>query len=72
MKRITDVELLELGLGSQIRIIWHNSPHRDKNEEYYGVVFGKKIGWEDSAVDDLRTIAECMYNDWCMVYLLTE
>ena len=72
MKRITDGELLELGLGSKIRIIWHNSPYHDKNEEYYGVVFGKKIGWEDGAVDDLRTIAECMYNDCCMVYLLTE
>lgn len=72
MRRITDGELLELGLGSKIRIIWHNSLHHDKNEEYYGVVFGKKIGWEDGAVDDLRTIAECMYNDWCMVYLLTE
>ena len=72
MRRITDGELLELGLGSKVRIIWHNSPHHDKNEEYYGVVFGKKIGWEDGTVDDLRTIAECMYNDWCMVYLLTE
>ena len=38
----------------------------------YGVVFGDKIGWEDGQVDKLRIIAECVYNDWCMVYLLTE
>lgn len=72
MRRITDSELLELKFGSQIRIIWHNSDHHKKNEEYYGVVFGDKIGYEDGLVDDLRTIAECMYNDWCMVYLLQE
>ena len=22
--------------------------------------------------DDTRTIAECVFNDWCMVYLITE
>ena len=72
MKRITDEELLELGLGSKIRIIWHNSPYHNKNEECHGVVFGKKIGWEDNSIDDKETIIKCMHNDWCMVYLLTE
>ena len=72
MKRITSSELLELTFGSKIRVIWHNSNHHPKDDEYYGIVFGGKIGYEDGLVDDLRTIAECVYNDWCMVYLLTE
>ena len=38
----------------------------------YGVIFGDKIGYEDGEFDDTRTIAECMFNDWCMVYLITE
>ena len=37
MKRITDSELLELPFGSKIRVIWHNSNHHPKNDEYYGV-----------------------------------
>ena len=41
-------------------------------EKKVGVVFGGKIGYEDGLIDDLRTIAECVYNDWCMIYLLTE
>ena len=72
MKRLLYSELLELGFGSKIRIVWNNSPHHDKNEEYHGVVFGKKIGWEDGLADDLNTIAECMYNNWCIVYLISE
>ena len=72
MKRITDSELLELPFGSKIRVIWHNSNHHPKNDEYYGVIFGDKIGYEDGKFDDTRTIAECMFNDWCMVYLFTE
>lgn len=70
MKKITDSELLELPFGSKIRVIWHNSPHHNKNDEYYGVIFGDKIGWEDGEVDKLRDIAECAWNDWCMVYLI--
>lgn len=70
MQRITDSQLLELPFGSQIRIIWHNSKHHEKNEEHYGVIFGEKIGWEDGLVDNRRDIAECMFNDWCMAYLM--
>lgn len=72
MKRITDDELLELSFGSKIRVIWHNSPRHEKGDEYYGVIFGDKIGYEDGLVDDKRTIAECIYNDWCMVYLVFD
>lgn len=72
MKRITDSELLALPFGSKIRVIWHNSNHHPKNDEYYGVIFGDKIGYEDGEFDDTRTIAECVFNDWCMVYLITE
>ena len=68
MKRITDGELLELKFGTKIRVIWHNSKHHKKNEEYYGVIFGDKIGYEDGLTDETRAIAECIYNDWCMVY----
>lgn len=70
MKRITDTQLRELPFGSKVKVIWYNSIHHDKNEECYGVVFGDKIGWEDGKVDDLSTIAECMFNDWCMTYLM--
>lgn len=72
MRRITAGELLELSFGSLIRVIWHNSNYHAKNEEYIGVVFGSKIGYEDGLVDDLRTIAECTFDDYCMVYLLNE
>ena len=68
VRKITDTELLELNFGSKIRIMWHNSLH----QEYYGIVSGKKIGWEDGTVDDLRTIAECIHKDYCTVYLLTK
>lgn len=47
MKRISNRELLDLGLGSEIRIIWNNSSNHDKDEEHYGVVFENKIGWKD-------------------------
>lgn len=70
MKRITDSELLELSFGSKIRVIWHNSPRHERGDEYYGIIFGDKIGYEDGLVDDKRNIAECIYNDWCMVYLV--
>lgn len=70
MKRMTDSQLMELPFGSQIRVIWHNSNRHEKNEEYYGVIFGNKIGYEDGLIDECRNIAECIYNDWCMVYTL--
>jgi len=70
MQRITHIQLMELPFGSQIRVIWHNSKHHEKNEEYYGVIFRDKIGYEDGLVDNRRDIAECIYNDWCMVYLM--
>ena len=69
-RRITDSELLELPFGSMIKVIWHNSIHHHKNSEYYGVIFGKKIGYEDGFIDEVRTIAECVFNDWCIVYIL--
>ena len=50
MKRITDSELLELPFGSKIRVIWHNSNHHPKNDEYYGIIFGNKIGYEDGKI----------------------
>lgn len=72
VKRVTDSELLDLPFGTKLKVVWHNSKHHEKNEEYVGVVFGQKIGWEDGLEDDLRTIAECAYNDWCMVYIMKD
>ena len=72
MKRITDTELLELSLGSMVRIIWHNSIQHPKNYEVCGIIFGDKIGYEDNSIDHLSIIAGCMRNDKCMVYLLTD
>lgn len=72
MRKITSSELLALPFGSKIKVIWHNSKHHEKNEEYVGMIFGQKIGWEDGLEDDVRTIAECVYNDWCMVYLMND
>lgn len=72
VRRITSSELLDLTFGSKIKVIWHNSKRHEKNEEYVGVIFGQKIGWEDGLEDDVRTIAECVNNDWCMVYLMKD
>lgn len=71
LDKLTSTGLLKLKLGDVIRIIWHKSKYHEY-EEYYGVVFGDRIGWNDGKVDDLRSIAECIYNDWCMVYLVDE
>ena len=68
MKIITDRELLQPPFGSKIRVVWRNSHHRPKNDEYYGVIFGDKIGYEDGKLDDTRTIAECVFNNLCVVY----
>ena len=54
MKRITDSELLVLPFGSKIRIIWHNSNHHPKNDEYYGVIIGDKILYEDGEFDYIQ------------------
>lgn len=70
MRRILDSELIELPFGSQIKTIWHNSKYHLDKDEYIGVVFGDKIGWADGKVDDIRIIAESIFNDWCMTYLM--
>lgn len=72
MKQLNDGELLNLAFGSKIRVVWHNSSFHNKNDEYYGVVFGDMIGYKDGLIDSLKTIAECVYNNWCKVYLIIE
>lgn len=69
MKRITDMELKALPFGSKIKIVWHNSKHHKIDETYNGVIFGDSIGYEDGLIDKTQNIAECLYNDWCIVYL---
>ena len=70
MKRITHEELNELPFGSMIRVVWHNSCNHGSTEEYYGVIFGNMIGYEDGKIDNVRTIAEAAYNNQCLVYLM--
>lgn len=72
MKRITSEELRNLPFGSKVRIIWHNSKSHEKGEEYFGVIFGNHIGYENGKADLVKIVAECAFNDWCMLYLLTE
>lgn len=72
MKRLANSEILELAFGSKIRVIWHNSKYHKKNAEYYGVVFGNKIGYENGLTNKLIDIAKCVFNDLCMVYLIEE
>ena len=72
MLLITDSEFLDLPFGSKFKVVWHNSPHHDKNAEYIGVVFGDKVGYEDGLVDTKRTLAECAFNNWCQLYLILE
>lgn len=72
MKRITDEELKELPFGSKIKVIWHNSWGHDKNEEHLGVIFADKIGWDNGQTDNIKLIVDCLHNDWCMIYLMTE
>lgn len=72
MVRITCNELLNLPLGTKIRVIWHNSKYHSRNEEHFGVIFGTNIGYEDGLIDSVYCIAESIYNDSCMVYLMNE
>ena len=70
--KITDSELLELPFGSKIKVIGPDSIYRHKRAWYYGIVFGNNIGYEGGSIDDLGTIAKCMFDDWCMVYQINE
>lgn len=70
MKRITEEQLKELPFGSMIKVIWNDSCYHKPDEEYYGIIFGDKIGYEDGKIDSVFTIAESMYNNCCMVYLM--
>lgn len=72
MKKITDSELLELPFGSKIKVIWPDSIYCNKRAGYYGIVFGNNIGYEGGSIDDLRTIAKYMFDNWCMVYQINE
>ena len=72
MKKITDSELLELPFGSKIKVIWPDSIYCNKRAGYYRIVFGNNIGYEDVSIDDLGTIAKCMFDNWCVVYQINE
>lgn len=70
MKKVTDDEFMKLPLGSVVKIIWHNSDYHEKGETRYGTVFGDKIGYSDGTTELRRDIAECLYNRWCMMFLI--
>ena len=70
MKRLTSEQVLNLTFGTKIKIIYYKSKYHNKNETYKAVVYGDKIGYEDGLIDNLRIIAEEVYNNQCRVYLI--
>lgn len=72
MKTLDSGEILDLPFGTKIKVVYHKSKYHSKDETYNAVVFGEKIGYEDGVVDNLRTIAEQAYNNYCKVYLLFD
>lgn len=72
MKTLNSEEILALPFGTKIKVVYHKTKYQSKDEAYNAVVFWEKIGYEDGVVDNLRTIAEQAYNNYCKVYLLFD
>lgn len=72
MNRITSSELLSLNYDSIIKIVWHESPLHKKDEEHYGVIKNNKIKWDTYTVDDVESIAKCIGDEKCIVYLINN
>lgn len=64
MKKITEIELMNLAFGTKIKVVW------EKNETYLRVIFGENIGYEDGKFDKTIIISESIHNNNCEVYLL--
>ena len=65
-------ELSYIPLESVIKVIWHKSDCYEEGEEYFGVKFGDKVGWEDGSSDKLKTLILGINNYCCDVYLVDD
>lgn len=73
MRKIeTTDEFSYLPLGSVIKVIWHKSDYYEEGYEYFGAIYGDKVGWEDGNTDKLKTLIVGMNNDCCKVYLADD
>lgn len=71
MKQLTTNEVLNLPFGSKIKICKPYHPHYDI-DNCFAVVFGDKVGYKNGEYDKLETIANYMFENWCIVYLINE
>lgn len=65
-------ELSYMPLGSVIKVIWYKSDYYEEREEYFGVKYGDKVGWEDGSSDELKTLILGKNNNCCDVYLADD
>jgi len=68
----TSDEISYLPLGSVIKVIWHKSDCYEEGEEYFGVKYGDKVGWEDGHSDEVETLIVGMKNNCCEIYLTDD
>ncbi len=68
----TSDEISYLPLGSVIKVIWHKSDCYEKGEEYFGVKYGDKVGWEDGRSDEVETLVVGVKNNKCEIYLADD
>lgn len=63
-KLLTNEEIQKLSFGNKVKVVWSDT------EQYTGVVYGDKIGYEDGKHDSIKIIAEAEYSGLCKVYLI--
>lgn len=68
----TSDELSYMPLGSVIKVIWHKSNCYEEGEEYFGVKYGDKVGWEDGSSDELETLILGINSSSCDAYLADD
>ena len=62
MEKVTDLRSLDFGTKVIVEF--------SKDEIYHGVVFGRKVGYEDGFVDLISTLENSVTNEQCVVYYL--
>lgn len=70
MTKITDKKLLELPYYTKIRIIWNNTKYHSNFEIYEGIIINDYIIYTTGKIDNIITLAECVYNNICNVYII--
>lgn len=53
-------------------MIWHKSDCYKEGEEYFGVKYGDKVGWEDGSSDELQTLISGIISNYCSVYVADD